>query len=153
MGFTQESCVRGIFTRIRLNVAVGRSLKKLNLPGAGIHWMGDSIIDKTTELTLGASVWGDEEYIRGWRNTANGLEGAAEQRRVARLSSGENSFRGHLTEAGISTKDGQALRILDVPVSGKFGLFDRLHDVGSATELANALRRPVSNPLEGSSPK
>jgi putative DNA primase/helicase len=159
----------------------------LNLPGAGIHWMGDSTIGKTTALALGASVWGDEEYVRGWRNTANGLEGAAEQHsdtllaldeireinphelyqvvdflingrgkgranrfsegvplkrwRVALLSAGENSIQAHLAEAGIAIKDGQALRILDVPVSGKYGLFDDLHDAGSPAEFSDTLRR------------
>jgi putative DNA primase/helicase len=64
--------------------------------------------------------------------------------RVALLSSGENSIQAHLAEVGISIKDGQVLRILDVPVSGEFGLFDDLHGAGSAAQFADALRRDAN---------
>jgi putative DNA primase/helicase len=146
--------------------------------------MGESTIGKTTAICCSASSWGDHEYIRGWRNTANGLEGAAEQHsdtllaldeireidprelyqvidflmngrgkgrahtsgegrpvkhwRVALLSSSETSIQGHLAEAGISIKIGQELRILSVPVQGKFGLFDDLHDIARASEFSDS---------------
>jgi uncharacterized protein (DUF927 family) len=48
--------------------------------GGGIHLHGPSSIGKTTALRLAASVWGRGDtpgFVRSWRATANGLEGAA----------------------------------------------------------------------------
>ena len=48
--------------------------------GGGVHFFGPSSIGKTTLLRLAASVWGRGDspgYMRSWRATANGLEGAA----------------------------------------------------------------------------
>jgi len=48
--------------------------------GGGVHFFGQSSIGKTTALRLGASVWGRGDtpgFVRTWRATANGLEGAA----------------------------------------------------------------------------
>jgi 5S rRNA maturation endonuclease (ribonuclease M5) len=48
--------------------------------GGGIHVYGQSSKGKTTILRTAASVWGRGDspgYIRGWRTTANGLEGIA----------------------------------------------------------------------------
>jgi putative DNA primase/helicase len=51
-----------------------------NLEGGGIHIFGGSSIGKTTILAAAASVWGrggSSGFIRTWRSTANGLEGAS----------------------------------------------------------------------------
>jgi putative DNA primase/helicase len=48
--------------------------------GGGIHFVGQSSKGKTTLLQAAASVWGvggTPGYVRAWRATANGLEGAA----------------------------------------------------------------------------
>lgn len=48
--------------------------------GGGIHLYGPSSTGKSTVLRAGASVWGRGDtpgYVRSWRSTANGLEGAA----------------------------------------------------------------------------
>jgi hypothetical protein len=48
--------------------------------GGGVHFFGPSSIGKTTLLQMAASVWGRGDipgYVRTWRATANGLEGAA----------------------------------------------------------------------------
>jgi uncharacterized protein (DUF927 family) len=48
--------------------------------GGGLNFYGPSSIGKTTLLRSAASVWGRGDtpgYIRPWRATANGLEGAA----------------------------------------------------------------------------
>jgi uncharacterized protein (DUF927 family) len=50
--------------------------------GGGIHFVGRSSIGKSSLVAAGASVWGRGEtenkgYVRTWRATANGLEGAA----------------------------------------------------------------------------
>jgi uncharacterized protein (DUF927 family) len=48
--------------------------------GGGIHIFGGSSKGKTTLLQMAATVWGkgtSPGYVRAWRATANGLEGAA----------------------------------------------------------------------------
>ncbi len=48
--------------------------------GGGLHFVGQSSKGKTTLLQAAASVWGvggTPGYVRAWRATANGLEGAA----------------------------------------------------------------------------
>jgi putative DNA primase/helicase len=48
--------------------------------GGGLHFHGQSSRGKTTLLQAAASVWGrggSPGYVRAWRATANGLEGAA----------------------------------------------------------------------------
>ena len=63
---------------------------------------------------------------------------------VCVLSSGERSIETHLGTGHIDHKVGQGLRIIDVPVVGKFGLFDDLHDSPNDTQdgsvFANKLR-------------
>jgi len=48
--------------------------------GGGVHFFGQSSKGKTTILAAAASVWGrgaSPGYVKAWRATANGLEGAA----------------------------------------------------------------------------
>ena len=45
--------------------------------GGGIHIRGSSSTGKTSLARAAASVWGPRTYMRSWRATANGLEGAA----------------------------------------------------------------------------
>ena len=48
--------------------------------GGGVHVFGDSSIGKSATLAAGGSIWGrggSPGYVRSWRATANGLEGAA----------------------------------------------------------------------------
>src|SRR5271166_1976754 len=52
----------------------------LGAEGGGVHVFGPSSIGKSAMLAAGASVWGRggaPGYVRSWRATANGLEGAA----------------------------------------------------------------------------
>lgn len=58
----------------------GPLLKLLDQEGGGIHLFGSSSIGKSAALQAAASVWGRGDtrgYVRSWRATANGLEGAA----------------------------------------------------------------------------
>src|SRR5208337_4921096 len=58
----------------------GPLLYLAGIEGGGIHFFGQSSTGKTTLLSLAASVWGrgaTPGYVRAWRATANGLEGAA----------------------------------------------------------------------------
>jgi putative DNA primase/helicase len=58
----------------------GPLLHLAGVEGGGVHFFGRSSQGKTTLLQLAASVWGrggTPGYVRTWRATANGLEGAA----------------------------------------------------------------------------
>lgn len=59
--------------------------------------------------------------------------------RVPVLSSGEQSIRARLAAGGIPSKAGQMVRMLDVPVSGKYGIFDELHGFKDGAALADAI--------------
>jgi len=74
------------------------------------------------------------------RADRHGQARAAARWRVPVLSSGEQSIRTKLAAEGISIKAGQRLRILDVPVSGKYGLFDELHGFKDGAAFADAVR-------------
>ncbi|MGH8787927.1 MAG: DUF927 domain-containing protein [Cupriavidus necator] len=68
-----------------------------------------------------------------------------ESRQVARwrvflVSTGEVTIAGRLASGGIEAKAGQSLRILDVPVSGAYGLFDDLRGFDSGARLSDAIR-------------
>jgi len=63
-----------------------------------------------------------------------------QQWRTCVLSSGERSLESHLSAAEIDHKAGQGVRIADVPVSGKFGLFDDLHGLNSGRDFSDTLR-------------
>ncbi len=58
----------------------GPLLYLAGLEGGGLNFYGPSSTGKSTLLQIGASVWGlgaSPGYVRAWRATANGLEGAA----------------------------------------------------------------------------
>ncbi len=58
----------------------GPLLRLAGIEGGGVHFFGQSSRGKTTLLQMAASVWGrggTPGYVRSWRATANGLEGAA----------------------------------------------------------------------------
>ena len=56
------------------------------------------------------------------------------------VSSGERTIATAMQEGGHRAKAGQAVRILDVPVAGKFGSFDELHDGAGGAAFADALK-------------
>jgi len=55
----------------------GPLLERLHRQSTGLHWYDDSSTGKTTACMVGASVWGGKDFVRTWRATANGIEGAA----------------------------------------------------------------------------
>jgi putative DNA primase/helicase len=55
----------------------GPLLDRVHSDGGGVHFVWDSSTGKTTLIRAGCSVWGGDGYLRTWRATANGLEGAA----------------------------------------------------------------------------
>ena len=69
---------------LSISAALSGALAHLvNAEGGGMHFVGRSSIGKSTVTAAGASVWGkgttEGGYVRTWRATANGLEGAAAQ--------------------------------------------------------------------------
>jgi len=55
----------------------GPLLSPCHMNGGGFHGFGESSVGKSTGLKSAASVWGGPEFMRSWRATGNGLEGAA----------------------------------------------------------------------------
>ena len=55
----------------------GPLLQLAGQEGGGVNIFGASSKGKTTVIQAAASVWGPPGYVRAWRATANGLEGAA----------------------------------------------------------------------------
>jgi len=58
----------------------GPLLQLANAESGGVHFFGNSSKGKTTLLQMAASVWGrggTPGFVRAWRATTNGLEGAA----------------------------------------------------------------------------
>src|SRR5262249_30477479 len=68
---------------LAISIALAGPLAHLvGAEGGGIHFVGRSSIGKSRLVAAAASVWGRGEtenkgYVRTWRATANGLEGAA----------------------------------------------------------------------------
>ena len=56
------------------------------------------------------------------------------------LSSGERTLAAHMAEGGKAPKAGQSVRLLDIPVAGKHGAFDALHELQSGRELSDTLK-------------
>jgi putative DNA primase/helicase len=74
------------------------------------------------------------------RANKHGEARKAAQWRVFVLSTGETTIAARIESGGIEAKAGQGLRILDVPVSGRYGLFDDLRGADSGARLSDALR-------------
>ncbi|QUS02344.1 DUF927 domain-containing protein [Klebsiella aerogenes] len=55
----------------------GPLIEPCHAESGGLHFYGDSSTGKTTLVQVACSVWGSPNYMRSWRATANGIEGAA----------------------------------------------------------------------------
>jgi putative DNA primase/helicase len=74
------------------------------------------------------------------RANKHGEARRAAQWRVFVLSTGETTIAARIESGGIEAKAGQGLRILDIPVSGRYGLFDDLRGHDSGARLSDTLR-------------
>ncbi|MTW10747.1 DUF927 domain-containing protein [Pseudoduganella eburnea] len=74
------------------------------------------------------------------RANKHGEARSAAQWRVFVLSTGETTIAARISSGGIESKAGQGLRILDLPVSGQYGLFDSLCGMDSGARLSDSLR-------------
>ena len=55
----------------------GPLLKKCHGESGGFHFIGESSTGKTTAIEAACATWGGPNYLRSWKSTANGMEGAA----------------------------------------------------------------------------
>ncbi|MGF6634282.1 DUF927 domain-containing protein [Paraburkholderia sp. MM6662-R1] len=60
--------------------------------------------------------------------------------RVFVLSTGEPTVAARMAAGGIEAKAGQAVRLLDVPVTGTYGVFETLHGRASGSALSDEMR-------------
>jgi putative DNA primase/helicase len=74
------------------------------------------------------------------RANRNGGAKASYQWRVIVLSNGEVSIESAMQEAGQRVKAGQLMRLLNIPIFGKYGAFNELHDMKDGRALADHLK-------------
>ena len=55
----------------------GPLLEKCHAESGGFHFTGESSTGKTTAIEAACATWGGPNYLRSWKSTANGMEGAA----------------------------------------------------------------------------
>ena len=73
-------------------------------------------------------------------NRTGGIRRSAEWQLIF-LSSGERGLSDHMAQSHRRAKAGQLIRLLDIPAdTGKFGIFDTLHDLEDGAAFANRLK-------------
>ena len=101
------------------------------------------ILDEISEADpreLGAVIYAIGNGTGKSRASRTGGARAVRRWRVMLLSSGERTLSATMTEGGKRTKAGQEARLLDIPCSRRFGLFDELHGFPNGRALSDALR-------------
>jgi len=81
--------------------------------------------------------------VNGHGKTRANIRGEARQVsrwRVLVLSTGEVTIASRMAAGGYEAKAGQALRLLDVPITGTYGAWDELHGLASGAALSDAIR-------------
>lgn len=59
---------------------------------------------------------------------------------VAVVSTGERTISSHMAEKGLQTKAGQEVRLLNIPIFGRHGSFDNLHEYDNGRQFSDALQ-------------
>lgn len=101
------------------------------------------ILDELSEADpreLGAVIYAIGNGTGKSRASRTGGARAVRRWRVMLLSSGERTIGATMLEGGKRAKAGQEARLLDVPCSRRFGLFDDLHGMDGGRQLSDALR-------------
>lgn len=65
--------------------------------------------------------------------------------RIVLLSNGEKTLESHFQEKGLSVKAGQSVRLLQIPVFGKYGAFDDLHGMKDGRLFSDTLQKNTSD--------
>lgn len=74
------------------------------------------------------------------RANRSGAAREVRSRRCFVLSTGEVTISTRMNEAGQRSRAGQEVRLLDLPVDRKFGIFDELHGFRSGAELSDSIK-------------
>jgi putative DNA primase/helicase len=74
------------------------------------------------------------------RADRSGAARTTTRHRCAVISTGERSIADAMLEGGKRAKAGQAVRLIDVEVSARYGVFEVLHGFASSKELAEAVK-------------
>ena len=61
--------------------------------------------------------------------------------RIVLLSNGEKTLESHFQEKGVVVKAGQLVRLLQIPVFGKYGAFDELHGMKDGRLFSDTLQK------------
>lgn len=78
------------------------------------------------------------------RSSRSGNARSVTRWRCFTLSSGERSLATTMEEGGRRAKAGQAVRLLDLPASRKYGAWDELHGLPSGTAFSDAIKRAAA---------
>ncbi|MGZ8955597.1 MAG: DUF927 domain-containing protein [Methylovulum sp.] len=65
--------------------------------------------------------------------------------RIVLLSNGEKTLESHFQEKDLSVKAGQSVRLLQIPVFGKYGAFDELHGMKDGRLFSDTLQKNTSD--------
>jgi putative DNA primase/helicase len=80
-GWQSEIAARAIGNPILVQTLsasfAGPLLRRCHAEGGGVHFVDASSTGKTTAIVAACSPWGGPNYLRSWRATSNGMEGAA----------------------------------------------------------------------------
>lgn len=102
------------------------------------------VIDETSEAItkdVAAIVYSFGNNIGRMRADQTGGAKPVARWKGITLSSGERAIATTMEEEGLQMKAGQSVRLLDIPVTRRFGCFDELHHLGSGAELSDTLKR------------
>ncbi len=77
-----------------------------------------------------ANVKGSARQVQKWR--------------IALLSNGEKTLDSHFQEKGLAVKAGQEMRLLEIPVFGRYGAFDELHGMKDGRLFSDTLQNNTS---------
>lgn len=77
------------------------------------------------------------------RATSGGSLVKTDRTRTVILSSGEQTAIGRLHAAGMTTKQGQEVRYLTIPVREKYGVFSDLHGMTDSGEFVDEINRKI----------
>ena len=78
------------------------------------------------------------------RASRTGAARSVVQWTCAVLSSGERTITTELASARIKPKAGQLVRLLDIPVARRYGVWDNSHGLSSGAAFSDAIKRAVS---------
>lgn len=110
------------------------------------HNDGFLVLDEISQVS--SSVAGDIIYMLGngetkGRASKDGTARPAKSFRIAYASTGEYPLSQKLAEVGKSQAAGQAVRLIELPANGRYGIFDNIHGFPDGGALSSHLHHMV----------